>query len=446
LAATADPSLVLPAVARALEVPESGDRPLLQRLTGVLQSRRVLLVLDNFEHMVAAAPSVSDLLAACPKVKVLVTSRVTLRVSGEHEFPVPPLPVPDPNRLPPVAELARYAAVALFAQRARAVRPDFTLGEVSAATVAEVCARLDGLPLAIELAAARSKVLSPQAVLARLEHRLALLTGGNCDHPERLRAMRDAIAWSYDLLAPHEQALFRRLAVFAGGWTVEAAETVAGERDGPGPTTLDGLSSPADSSLLVQQQQADGEPRFSMLETVREYGLERLAAAGEEEEMRLRHAAWYLGMAEELWPALQRRLDPALAISRLAPEHDNLRATLVWLDSAGDGEALLRLAGAIFLFWYVHGDLREGLSWLERADARGRDADRCSGTGAARGGDAGPLRGRRRTCHPLARGEPRALPGDRGSLGPDVCPPDAWDRRGGRRRLRRGRHTVRRKP
>ena len=373
LAATAGPTLVQPAVARALGVLESGDRPLLQRLTGVLRSRPVLLVLDNLEHVVAAAPFVADLLAACPELKVLVTSRVTLRVSGEHEFPVPPLPVPDPNRLPPATELAAYGAVTLFAQRARAVRPDFAIGEANAAAVAEVCARLDGLPLAIELAAARSKVLSPQAVLARLENRLALLTGGSRDHPERLRAMREAIAWSYDLLTPHEQALFRRLAVFAGGWTVEAAAAVAGGEDGRGPTTLDLLSSLADSSLLVQRQQADGEPRFSMLETIREYGLERLAAAGEEEETRRRHAAWCIALAEELWPTIQRRLDPAQAISRLAPEQANLRAALAWLDHTGNGEDLLRLTGAIFLFWYVHGDLREGLSWLERAPMHGSD-------------------------------------------------------------------------
>ena len=265
-----------------------------------------------------------------------------------------------------------FGAVALFDERARAARPDFAIEEANAAAVAEVCARLDGLPLAIELAAARSKVLSPQAMLARLEHRLALLTGGSRDYPERLRAMREAIAWSYDLLTPHQQALFRRLAVFLGGCTTEAAEAVAGADAGAVSSILDDLSSLVDSSLLVQRQQADGEPRFSMLETIREYGLEQLAAAGEEAETRCRHAVWCLEMAEEFWPTMQRRLEPSLAISHLAAEHDNLRSALAWLDSTGDTEAIVRLAGAIFPFWYVHDDLREGVSWLERTKV---DAD-----------------------------------------------------------------------
>jgi predicted ATPase/DNA-binding CsgD family transcriptional regulator len=392
LAAIADPALVPPTVARELEVPESGDRPPLQRLTGLLRSRRVLLVLDNFEHVVGSAPFVADLLTACPGLKALATSRAALRISGEQEFPVPPLPVPDLARLPPVTELAGYGAVALFAQRSRAVRPDFAIREDNAAAVAEVCARLDGLPLAIELAAARAKVLSPQAVLARLEHRLALLTGGSRDHPERLRAMRETIAWSYDLLSPHEQALFRRLAVFAGGCTLEAAEavcqrtSVGEEGTGPEsspvsgsplngyptpvPSVLDGIAALVDSSLLVQRQQPDGEPRFTMLETIREFGLEQLAVSGEADEIRRLHAAWCLELTEGLWPAFQRRFDAAQAVNRLAAEHDNLRAALAWLRSTDDGEDLLRLAGASFLFWYVHGHLREGLSWLASALAQ----------------------------------------------------------------------------
>ena len=371
LATITDPSLVPPTIARTLDPIESSKRPPIQHLARILRSRRALLILDNFEHLVEASPFVADLLVACPGLTALVTSRVTLHVSGEHEFQVEPLPVPDLDRLPPVAELAGFGAVALFAQRARAVRPSFAIEEANAAAVVEVCARLDGLPLAIELAAARAKVLSPQAVLSRMEHRLALLTGGSRDVPERLRAMREAIAWSYELLAPHEQALFRRLAVFKGGCTVEAATFVAGD-GGDGTATLDGLSSLIDSSLLVQRQQGDGEPRFSMLETIREFGLERLAAAGEEEETRCRHAAWYLDMAEEFWPTMQRRLEPSLAVSSLAPEHDNLRAALAWLGNAGDTGSVVRLAGAVFLFWYVHDDLREGLSWLEQTTA---DAD-----------------------------------------------------------------------
>jgi predicted ATPase/DNA-binding CsgD family transcriptional regulator len=368
LAAIADPALVLPAVARALEIPESGG-PLMQRLTGALRLRKALLVLDNFEHVIGTAPFIADVLTACPQLRVLVTSRAPLRVSGEHEVPVPPLAVPDPGRPPPLPELAGYGAVALFVQRARAVRLDFAITEDNAGAVTELCARLDGLPLAIELAAARSKVLSPQAILARVEHRLDLLTGGGRDQPDRLRTMREVIAWSYDLLTPPEQMLFRRLAVFASGWSIEAASAVAFWDNDPGPTTLDGLSALTDCSLLLQQQQADGEPRFTMLETIREYGLERLVAAGEEEETRRRHATWYLEAAEAFWPTLQRQLDPTQAISHLAPEHDNLRAALAWLDSTGDDEGLLRLAGAIFLYWY--GDLREGLSWLDREALHG---------------------------------------------------------------------------
>jgi non-specific serine/threonine protein kinase len=377
LAAIADPALVPGVVARALEPAESGDRLPLERLRRVLGSKQVLLILDNFEHVVEAAPFVVDLLTAFSGVKMLVTSRVTLRVSGEHEFPVEPLPVPNPERLPPLAELAGFGAVALFDQRARAARPDFALDEANAAAVAEVCARLDGLPLAIELAAARSKVLSPQAMLTRLEHRLALLSGGGRDQPERLRALREAIAWSYDLLTPHQQALFRQLAVFAGGCTAEAAAFVAGGDAGPASQVLDDLSSLVDSSLLVQRQQRDGEPRFSILETIREYGLERLASAGEEETTRRRHAEWCVSMADEFWPTLKHGLEPAQVIGRLGPEHANLRAALMWLDQTGDREAVLRLAGAISLYWYVHEDLREGLAWLECAldDAAEMPAD-----------------------------------------------------------------------
>jgi predicted ATPase/DNA-binding CsgD family transcriptional regulator len=329
------------------------------------------LILDNFEQVVGAAPWVTGLLAACPELKVMVTSRIALRVSGEQEFPIPPLSLPDPVRLPPVAELERTEAVALFVQRARSVRPDFVLTAETASTVAEICRRLDGLPLAIELAAARSKVLSPQALLARLTNRLHLLTSGPHDQPARLQTMRAAIDWSYGLLTEAEQTLFRRLAVFAGGFTLEAAEHVLRPSSA---SVLDGVASLVDKSLLRHLNEEEDEQRFGMLETIREYGLEQLGVAGEEEETRRRHAAWYLAMAEELWPTFQRRLDAARALNRLATEHDNLRAALAWLDRTGSGEALLRLAGASFLFWYVHGHLREGLSWLERALMDGTEA------------------------------------------------------------------------
>jgi non-specific serine/threonine protein kinase len=401
LAPVSDPDLVPSAIAQALDLRAGGEQPLREVVTASLRGRRLLLVLDNFEQVVAAAPLLVEMLAACPGLTALVTSRVALHVTGEQEFPVPPLALPDPERLPQVPELERTEAVALFVQRARAVRPNFALTAGNASAVAEICRRLDGLPLAIELAAARSKVLSPAALLARLANRLQVLTSGPQDQPARLQTMRAAIAWSHDLLAPEEQALFRRLAVFAGGFTLAAAEAVAGglgtsvrvggdqgpARDDPtslpGPSgpppafrpfdVLDGLASLVDKSLLRHLDGGEDEPRFWMLETIREYGLERLAAAGEEEETRRRHAAWYLALAEELWPTLQRRLDATPALNRLAREHDNLRAALAWLDSTGDGEALLRLAGAIFGFWYLHGHLREGLSWLERALMHGDD-------------------------------------------------------------------------
>ena len=383
LAPIVDPALVPSAIAQALAVRGAGGRPLRDVLEAFLHGRRLLLVLDNFEQVVGAAPSVTALLAACPDLKVLVTSRIALRVLGEQEFPVPPLAMPELDRLPPVAELERTEAVALFVQQARAVRPDFALTAENAPTVAEICRRLDGLPLAIELAASRSKVLSPPALAARLTNRLEVLTSGPQDQPARLQTMRAAIAWSYDLLTAQERVLFRRLAVFAGGCTMDAAEHVSrtteeargrdeGDHllDSSGSQLLDLISSLVDKSL-VRLGGGEDEPRFWMLETIREYGLEQLAAAGEEAETRRCHAAWYLALAEELWPAQQQRQDFARAVNRLATEHDNLRAALAFFDGAGDSQARLRLAGALFGFWYLHGHLREGLSWLEPALVHG---------------------------------------------------------------------------
>jgi non-specific serine/threonine protein kinase len=376
LAPISDPSLVLSTIAQTLAVRETGSRPLAEVLASFLRGRRLLLVLDNVEQVIGAAPSVTALLAACPDVKALVTSRIALRVRGEHEFAVPPLSLPDPERLPPLAVLEQTEAVALFFQRSRAVRPDFALTADTAPIVTEICRRLDGLPLAIELAAARSKVLSPSALNARLTNRLDVLMSGPRDQPTRLQTMRAAIAWSYDLLAETEQAVFRRLAVFSGGFTLEAAEAVLEDRDGglfPNSrsvlatvTVLDIITSLVDKSLLVILNGGDDEPRFGMLETIREYGLEQLSAAGEEAETRERHAAWFVQVAEEFWPAFLRRRGVDRAMSRLTMEHDNIRAALAWLDRSGDGRSLQRLAGAICLFWYVRGHLREGLAWLER--------------------------------------------------------------------------------
>ena len=369
LASVADPALVPRAIAEALAVPELGDARPLDRLAAALRSARLLLVLDNFERVAAAAPLVTELLGACPALAVLATSRTPLRVSGEHEFPVPPLPLPDLDRLPSVADLGRTAAVDLFVRRARAVRPGFHLDAGNAAAVAEVCVRLDGLPLAIELAAARTKVLSPGALRARLEHRLALLTGGALDLPHRLRTMRDALAWSHDLLTPADQALFRRLAVFVGGCTLEAAAAV-GDADGDlGVDVLDGIAALVDQSLLVRRDGPEGEeatgPRFAMLETVREYALERLRESGEEEQIRCRHAAYFLALAERTETGLRAPID-AGALDRLAAEHDNLRAALDRFERAGDAEGGLRLAGALWRFWYSRSHRAEGHGWLAR--------------------------------------------------------------------------------
>jgi predicted ATPase/class 3 adenylate cyclase len=371
LAAIRDPSLVASSIARTLGIQEKASQMLLDSLKESLQDKRMLLVLDNFEQVVAAAPLVAELLATCPRLKCLVTSRVVLRLSGEHEFPVPPLELPDPRRLPAVDALSQYAAVELFIQRALAVKPDFRVDNANAPAVAEICVRLDGLPLAIELAAVRIKLFPPQAMLARLGRRLELLRGGARDMPDRHQTLRQAIAWSYDLLEAGEQALFRRLAVFARGCTLEAAEAVCQSvydpAAGPGPSleVLDGVASLLDKSLLHQAEQASGEPRFRMLETIREYGLECLTASGEEPSVRRAHADYYLELVEAAEPALTGP-DQATWLERLEAEHDNLRAALQWAEESGEAESGLRLAGALCQFWLIRGHLREGQEWLAR--------------------------------------------------------------------------------
>ena len=365
LAPVRDPALVLAAVARALGVREEGDRPLADRVAAVLRPRQLLLVLDNCEHVLAAAADVAALLAACPALQVLATSRAPLRLAGEHVYPVPPLALPDPAAAPSPTALAGIEAIALFAQRARAADPAFALTDGNAAAVAEVCRRLDGLPLAIELAAARSPVLPPAALLARLDRRLPLLTVGGRDRPARLRTLRDAIAWSYDLLSADERALFRRLAVFAGGATLAAAGAVAGE-DAAATATVDRVAALVDQSLLVREDGLDGEPRFSMLETVREYALERLDDSGEAAATRRRHAGFILDLAEAAAMAL-RTPEQAAALAQLDAEHHNARAALAWALDAGEADLALRLAGALSWFWYLRGHWGEGRRWLEAA-------------------------------------------------------------------------------
>jgi predicted ATPase/transcriptional regulator with XRE-family HTH domain len=372
LAAIRDPDLVASTIGQTVGLRDAGDRPLREHLAAYLRDKRLLLVLDNFEQVLAAASLVVDLLAACPILKVLVTSRAALRVRGEHEFPVSPLALPDPARRPDVTTLAQNPAVDLFIQRARAVQPDFDLTVANAATVAEICRRLDGLPLAIELAAARVKLLPPEALLARLKRRLQVLTGGARDLPARQHTMRSAIAWSYDLLEAREQRLFRRLAVFAGGGTLEAVAAVCGAGAPGGSTTwdgdiLDGLASLMDKSLLRRvagQPRSGSEPRFGMLETIREYGLACLAAAGEMPALQGGHATYFLTLVEDAAPRLIGAGQVA-ELARLEDERDNLRAALRWALDSGEVELGLRLAVALWPFWWVRGHLSEGRRWLE---------------------------------------------------------------------------------
>ncbi|MDF3043242.1 MAG: hypothetical protein K0Q71_5948, partial [Thermomicrobiales bacterium] len=304
LAPITDPSLVPSAIITALGVRDVGDEPLLLRLQSVLRDKRLLLLLDNFEHVIEASPVVAEVLETCPRVAILVTSRVRLRVSGEREVPITPLGLVALDRQHSVEDVSTSDAVRLFIARAEAVQPDFALTPENAVAVAEICRRLDGLPLAIELAASWVKVLPPSALLARLDHRLPLLTGGGRDLPERQQTMRQTIAWSHDLLTLEEQALFRRLSVFAGGFALEAAEAVASGPGEPGIDPLEGVASLLDKSLLRQEADPGGELRFTMLETVREFGLERLAASAEAEATRRHHALYFLELTERIEPEL----------------------------------------------------------------------------------------------------------------------------------------------
>jgi non-specific serine/threonine protein kinase len=372
LAPVTTPSDVLPAIARVLAVRESSGETLTERVEAVLGGRQLLLVLDNFEHVIAAAPRVTELLGRCPNLTVLVTSRVVLRVQGEQEFPVPPLSLPARGRgttwsIPPLDELAGYDAIALFVQRARSIQPSFVLTDANALAVIEICQRLDGLPLAIELAAARINVLTPQALLTRLVNRLHVLTGGTRDQPARLQTMRTAIAWSYDLLHPAEQMLFRRLAVFVGGFTLDAGEAMAEAI--AGIDALDGIATLVDSSLLGKGEDDGGEPRLLMLETIREYGLEQLALGGEEEGARRRHACWYLALAEQADPELTSP-DEVWWLERLEVEHDNLRDALLWLLDCGEVESALRLVAAAWQFWFFRSHFSSLRGLVERALAR----------------------------------------------------------------------------
>jgi predicted ATPase/class 3 adenylate cyclase len=363
LAPLTDPALVTSTVTSALGVREEGGRPVFEVLTAFLRDRQLLLALDNFEHLLPAAPVVSDLLRACPGVKILATSRAPLHLRGEREYPVPALALPDPSRPEPVAQLIQYEAIRLFVERAQAAKPAFALTDENAAAVAEICRRLDGLPLALELAAARVKLLPPQALLERLDERLKLLTGGARDAPARQRTLRDAIAWSHDLLSPHDQTLFRRLAVFSGGCTLEAVEAV-GNADGE-LDTLEGMASLIDESLLRQIDGPGDEPRFAMLETIREYGLERLEVSRESGTVQERHATYFASVAEALRPHLYGP-DQGRTISLLEAEQGNIRAALTWVVEQADAATGLRLTANLRKFWLLRSQLTEGRNWLEQ--------------------------------------------------------------------------------
>jgi predicted ATPase len=348
-----DPDLVVPTIGHALGIRDIPGLSPQHALANALGDRHLLLVLDNLEQVVDAAPDIADLVARCAGLTVLTTSRAHLRVRTERGYPVEPLPLPDPRQPSSAMTLAGNPAVALFVERAQAADPRFALTDANAAALADACRHLDGLPLAIELAAARVNVLSPTALVHRLTHRLALLAAGARDQPERQRTMRTTIAWSYDLLAPEEQALFRRLGVFRGGCTLEAAEAVAAAAGDLGLDVLEGISSLVDKSLLRRVDDAGDEPRFGMLETIREFGGERLTESGEREDVQRRHLLWYTALAEAAEPEL-RGARQGVWLRRLEAEHDNIRAALGWAvaaPGAEPGEQGLRLAGALWGFW-----------------------------------------------------------------------------------------------
>jgi len=373
LATISEPDLVVPTIAHELGVKEIGDQALLDLLKAYLRDKQLLLLLDNFEQVLVAAPRLAELLSACPHLKILVTSRAVLHIHGEHEFPVLPLALPDLKHSSKSEDLAQYAAVVLFLERARAVKPDFQVTAINSHVIAQICVHLDGLPLAIELAAARIKLLPPRTLLGRLERRLSVLTSGAQDVPARQQTLRNTVEWSYNLLDAQEQRLFQRLSVFVGGCTLQAIEAICaalGDSDGEGQV-LDKVASLIDKSLLQQTGQGEDELRLGMLETIREYGLERLTVSGEAEATRQAHAVYYLALAEEASAELSGP-GQAVWLERLEGEHDNLRAVVRWsLEPADDRaqrrEVLLRLGGALVEFWHVHGHYSEGRNVLERA-------------------------------------------------------------------------------
>ncbi|MGH2657486.1 MAG: adenylate/guanylate cyclase domain-containing protein [Actinomycetota bacterium] len=358
-----DPALVPSVIAQALLVREEAGRDILDTLADHLRDRHLLLVLDNSEQVIEAGAAIARLVDLAPRLTVLATSRAPFHVSAEHEYQVPPLAVPDPGHMADLEGVTGSEAVALFTERASAIRPGFQITRQNALEVAEIAVQLDGLPLAIELAASRLRVLSPEALLERLGQRLSLLTGGARDLPERQRTLRGTIEWSHDLLQAEERRLFARLGTFTGGWSLEAAEAICGP--GLDLEILNGLGTLVNHSMVRPGEPGDEEPRFTMLETIREFAVERLALSGEEDELRRRHAERFRDLAEEAERHLTRE-DRLAWLSRLEGEHDNLRAAMDWSERIGDADTGLRTAAAVWRFWLQRGHLSEGRARLER--------------------------------------------------------------------------------
>jgi predicted ATPase/transcriptional regulator with XRE-family HTH domain/Tfp pilus assembly protein PilF len=364
LAALRDPKLVLDAIAKALHIAESGGHSVWQRLTDALRNERVVLILDTLEHLLDASHDIAALLTACPQLRMLVTSRSVLAVYGEYVFPVAPLPLPEPISENDLGTLAENAACSLFVGRARAANPAFRLTASSAPTIAEIVRRLDGLPLALELAAARSRLLSVDALLARLTHRLDFLTSGPRTVDKRQQTLRSTIDWSYDLLDPVRQQLFKRLSVFVGSYDVSAIMAICYDQPMPEPALLDDLDVLIGSSLVRAESASTEEPRFRLLDMLREYAYERLAADGAAEDLQHRHAEYYRRRAEQAAPELVGAAQVAW-LDRLEQDHDNLRAALHWANTNRQGEIAVAMAAALGRFWWLRGYLNEGRRWLQ---------------------------------------------------------------------------------
>jgi predicted ATPase/DNA-binding CsgD family transcriptional regulator/tetratricopeptide (TPR) repeat protein len=370
LAPVRDAVFVIPTIARSLGAPDAGSIIDATGLADLLAESSMFLVLDNLEQVVSCAVEVAALLARCPNIRILTTSRVVLNIHGERVFPIPPLTLPPAGAEADLAQLTDVAAIELFIERARAVDPSFMLDSGNAPAVVEICRRLDGLPLAIELAAARLRLLPPAALLSRLERRLVLLTGGPRDAPSRQQTLRDALAWSYDLLSEHEQWVFRRLSVFVGGFTIEAAEAITAGKAAAGadaehlPPMLDILSTLVDNSLVRQVNSGD-EPRFMILETIREFGAEQLESRGEIDGTRRSHANYVIELVEHLRPQIEGP-DSRVVLDRFEREHPNIRAALTFALESGDGELGVRIVASVWKFWVVHSHTPEGRRWIEQ--------------------------------------------------------------------------------